>query len=234
MYLAHVAVVTLFKVTIAAVLSVTHPLTYTVHPGDSLTAISVRECNTAADWPGLYAANRRRIGRDPNLILVGWTLSISCTDPPGAAVAASTGAAPRTTHRAAVRTSGGKIWGISYGYPNLCGDGDGDGWDVNCQTRATSSAGDHATRSYQPAAGGTYHGSSSMQQCIIARESGGNSQVMNGSGHYGLYQFSSSTWAAHGGNPADFGHASIAEQNQVYYATVAANGYSDWAPYDGC
>lgn len=82
--------------------------------------------------------------------------------------------------------------------------------------------------------GGTYHGSGSMQQCIISRESGGNSQVMNSSAHYGLYQFSASTWAAHGGNPGDFGHASVGEQNQVYYATVAADGYSDWAPYDGC
>lgn len=80
----------------------------------------------------------------------------------------------------------------------------------------------------------TYHGSGSMQQCIIARESGGNSQVMNSTSHYGLYQFSASTWAAHGGNPADFGHASVAEQNQVYYNTVAADGYSDWSPYDGC
>jgi hypothetical protein len=83
-------------------------------------------------------------------------------------------------------------------------------------------------------ASSSYHGSGSMQQCIISRESGGSSQVMNASGHYGLYQFSASTWAAHGGSPADFGNASVAEQNQVYYSTVASDGYSDWAPYDGC
>jgi nucleoid-associated protein YgaU len=84
----------------------------------------------------------------------------------------------------------------------------------------------------QPAA--TYSGSGSMQSCIIAAESGGNSQIVNASGHYGLYQFSYATWVAHGGNGADFGHASVAEQNQVYASTVAADGYSDWAPYDGC
>ena len=56
----------------------------------------------------------------------------------------------------------------------------------------------------------------SFQQCVISRESGGSSQVMNSSGHYGLYQFSAETWAAYGGNPADFGHASVAEQNQVF------------------
>jgi hypothetical protein len=73
-----------------------------------------------------------------------------------------------------------------------------------------------------------------MQQCIISRESGGNSQIWNASGHYGLYQFSYSTWVGSGGAPATFGHASVAQQNQVFYNAVAVRGYSDWAPYDGC
>ncbi|MGH3261012.1 MAG: transglycosylase family protein, partial [Trebonia sp.] len=73
-----------------------------------------------------------------------------------------------------------------------------------------------------------------FQACVIARESGGNPQVMNASGHYGLYQFSAGTWAAYGGNPADFGHASVAEQNQVFANAIAAGGESNWAPYDGC
>jgi hypothetical protein len=77
-------------------------------------------------------------------------------------------------------------------------------------------------------------GMSGFQACVIRAESGGNSQVMNSSGHYGLYQFSSSTWAAHGGNPADFGHAGAAEQTQVFWNTVHADGTSDWSPYDGC
>jgi LysM repeat protein len=81
----------------------------------------------------------------------------------------------------------------------------------------------------------TYSGSSgSFQACVIAAESGGNPQVMNSSGHYGLYQFSASTWAEYGGNPADFGHASVAEQNQVFDNAIAAGGESNWAPYDGC
>jgi LysM repeat protein len=80
----------------------------------------------------------------------------------------------------------------------------------------------------------TYTGSSSFQECVIAAESGGNSQVMNSSGHYGLYQFSASTWAAYGGNPADFGNASVAEQNQVFDNAIAAGGQSNWSAYDGC
>jgi LysM repeat protein len=79
-----------------------------------------------------------------------------------------------------------------------------------------------------------YTGDSSFQACVIARESGGRSQVMNSSGHYGLYQFSSSTWAEYGGDPADFGHASVTEQNRVFDNAIAAGGQYNWSPYDGC
>jgi LysM repeat protein len=82
-------------------------------------------------------------------------------------------------------------------------------------------------------AAGTYPGGA-FGACVVARESGGNAQIMNASGHYGLYQFSAATWAAYGGNPADFGHASVAEQNQVFANALAAGGQSNWAPYDGC
>lgn len=90
-----------------------------------------------------------------------------------------------------------------------------------------------AARSAAPSTA-RYTGSGSMQACIISRESGGNPNVFNASGHYGLYQFSYSTWVGSGGNGADFGHASVAEQNQVFANAVAARGNSDWAPYDGC
>jgi len=76
--------------------------------------------------------------------------------------------------------------------------------------------------------------SSSYEACVIARESGGNSQVMNSSGHYGLYQFSASTWAAYGGSASDFGHASAAEQHRVFSNAMAQGGQSNWSPYDGC
>jgi hypothetical protein len=88
---------------------------------------------------------------------------------------------------------------------------------------------------YAPAeTASTYSGGGGFASCVIARESGGNSQVMNSSGHYGLYQFSSSTWAEYGGNPADFGDASVAEQNQVFDNAIAAGGQSNWSAYDGC
>jgi len=87
----------------------------------------------------------------------------------------------------------------------------------------------------QATASGSYSGASgSYAACVIARESGGNSQVMNSSGHYGLYQFSQSTWVAYGGSAADFGHASVAEQNRVFNSAIAQGGQSNWSPYDGC
>lgn len=76
---------------------------------------------------------------------------------------------------------------------------------------------------------------SGFEQCVITRESGGQSQVMNSTEHYGLFQFSASTWAAYGGNPADFGHASVAEQERVYENVVAAGAtYGTWSEWDGC
>lgn len=74
----------------------------------------------------------------------------------------------------------------------------------------------------------------SFQACVIQRESGGDSQVMNASGHYGLYQFDYGTWVSGGGAPGDFGHASVAEQNRVFASVYAARGTQPWAPSDGC
>ena len=99
-----------------------------------------------------------------------------------------------------------------------------------------------AAAAYAPAqatapAAGSYSGGTpggSFGQCVISRESGGNAQVMNSSGHYGLYQFSESTWVAYGGSAADFGHASVAEQNRVFANALARGGQSNWSPYDGC
>jgi hypothetical protein len=100
------------------------------------------------------------------------------------------------------------------------------------QAASTSQASAAVAQPAQSAS--TYSGSGSFQECVISSESGGNSQVMNSSGHYGLYQFSSSTWAEYGGNPADFGDASVAEQNQVFDNAIAAGGQSNWSAYDGC
>jgi LysM repeat protein len=70
--------------------------------------------------------------------------------------------------------------------------------------------------------------------CVVERESGGDPNIWNASGHYGLYQFSYSTWVAYGGSASEFGHASVGEQEQVFMNALARGGEDNWAPYDGC
>ena len=49
--------------------------TYTVRPGDTLSAIARHEYGKAADWPALWWANRHQVP-DPSLITVGQRLRL--------------------------------------------------------------------------------------------------------------------------------------------------------------
>lgn len=63
---------------------VTHRVTVspfeTVAPGDTLSKISVRRCGTAADWSGIFYANKSLLA-NPDSIEPGQVLRVSCTDP---------------------------------------------------------------------------------------------------------------------------------------------------------
>lgn len=102
---------------------------------------------------------------------------------------------------------------------------------LRCSTRGGVTAVTTAVTVSSRVDPGSYSG---FQECVIERESGGNPDIWNASGHWGLYQFSYSTWVAHGGPPGEFGTASVAEQNRIFWNTVAEDGTSDWAPYDHC
>jgi LysM repeat protein len=195
----------------AAKKTAAHPAKYTVKSGDSLSAIAKRVYHNPAYWPVLYWANHSQI-KYANVIEVGQKLTVP-------AKPAKVPAAPSVLGPAApapVQTTSAPV---SYGTS-------APAYSAPAYSAPAYSAPSQAAT--------TYTGGGSFQSCVIARESGGNSQVMNSSGHYGLYQFSSGTWAAYGGNPADFGNASVSEQNQVFNNAVAAGGQSNWAPYDGC
>jgi LysM repeat protein len=183
------------------------PATYTVKSGDSLSAIAQRVYHNQAYWPVLFWANHSQI-HYANIIQVGQKLTVPAKPAKIPAAPSVLGpAAPAPVHTTVTTSESAPVYSAPAHY----------------------SAPVHSS-----APASTYSGSSSFQSCVIARESGGNSQVMNSSGHYGLYQFSASTWAAYGGNPASFGNASVAEQNQVFNNAIAAGGQSNWAPYDGC
>lgn len=134
----------------------------------------------------------------------------------------------------AVADSGGKTWGVTYGYPNYCGDGDGDGWDVDCSTRHQASNPAAPARVVSAGSSSVAAAPGSFQACVIARESGGNPRAVNASsGAGGLYQFLPSTWAGLGysGLPEN---ASVATQTQAFNKLYAQAGTQPWSPSDHC
>jgi LysM repeat protein len=187
------------------------PTWYTVRSGDTLSSIAKREYHNSSAWPVLYWRNHAQV-RWANVITAGQKLRIPRE--PAHIPAAPKQLAPAPAHTAT-------HYQPRHARPATT--------TTEEPTQSTSSAPSTSTSSWS----GSYPGGS-FGACVVARESGGNSQVMNSTGHYGLYQFSASTWAAYGGNPADFGHASVAEQNQVFANALAQGGQSNWSPYDGC
>ena len=181
------------------------PARYTIRSGDSLSSIAAKVYHKQNAWPVLYWANRDKV-HWANVVSAGQVLKVPVLP---AKIPAAPGQLGPAAAPAAAMASG------------------------PVQATAAVSGGTYSGGS----AGGTYSGGSaggSFGACVIARESGGNSQVMNSSGHYGLYQFSASTWQAYGGSAASFGTASVAQQNQVFSNAVARGGQSNWSPYDGC
>ena len=183
------------------------PSWYTVKAGDSLSVIAERSYHNQNAWPVLYWANRSRI-HWANVIEPGQVLRIPVQPARIPAPPALLGPGPAPAAETAAPEAA----------PQAAPEA--------APAAATAQGGADVSSAATP--GGSF------AQCVIARESGGQSQVMNSSGHYGLYQFSASTWAAYGGSPADFGNASVGEQNQVFDNAIAAGGQSNWSAYDGC
>jgi nucleoid-associated protein YgaU len=188
---------------------------YKVRQGDTLSSIARHVYGHASRWPALWYTNRKKV-HNPNALDAGVTLQLSAWHPRKSWI----------LHKA--------LNHIPKPPPPPAPA------PVQAAAPAAATAASDAQPAADPAPAAapaenvSTAGMGSFQSCVINAESGGNSQVMNSTGHYGLYQFSAQTWAAHGGNPADFGHASVAEQNQVFASTYAQDGTSDWAPYDGC
>jgi LysM repeat protein len=198
---------------VAHLAKVSLPTRYTVKSGDSLATIAQRFYHNPDAWPVLYWANHSQI-KWANEIQTGQVLKVPAKPAkiPNAPAQLGPPVAP-----APVQTSTAPVQSAP-------------AQSAPVQSAPVQSAAPVA----QSAPAASYSGSGSFQSCVIARESGGNSQVMNSSGHYGLYQFSAGTWAAYGGSPGSFGNASVGEQNQVFNNAIAAGGQSNWSAYDGC
>ena len=200
--------------TLAAVKRAAHaaapakPASYTVRSGDSLSSIAGKVYHKQNAWTVLYWANHNKI-RWANLVGEGQVLKVPAL--PAKIPAAPSQLAPAPPPAPAPAPASAS---------------------ASAPVAASAAAPAQATSSVSSGYSGG--ASSGFEACVIARESGGNSQVMNSSGHYGLYQFSQSTWVAYGGSAAAFGHASAAEQHQVFSNAVAQGGQSNWSAYDGC
>jgi LysM repeat protein len=79
--------------------------TYTVRPGDTLSAIAQRFYGNSADWPWLYHVNRSKVS-NPNEIYVGEKLQIPY-DPPAHAASY----APKHAKAATLSSSASKLTG---------------------------------------------------------------------------------------------------------------------------
>jgi hypothetical protein len=199
----------------------------TVHSGDSLSAISARVCHgNASDWTGIYHVNRKVIGNDPNLIYPGQFLVIpKCThaDPPGYTPAG------RPLHVS------GKIWGITYGYPNYCGDGDKDGWDEACGHSHASSLPVASSAAYSGSGVYSYSGLENLwvsaggpswaeaaAATIAECESGGRVYAYNPSGATGLWQILGQVVGGNLWNPY------VNALNAVSKFTASGDTFAQW------
>jgi LysM repeat protein len=181
------------------------PVSYKVRSGDTLSAIAGRFYHNPAAWPVIYNGNRKQI-RWANVITPGEELRIPAK--PGHIPAAPKRLAPRST---------------SYAPRHAAATTDVQSAPVHSAPAQTDAY----------TGGGGWPGGS-FGACVVERESGGDPNIWNASGHYGLYQFSYSTWVGYGGSASEFGHASVGEQEQVFMTALSEGGQDNWAPYDGC
>jgi LysM repeat protein len=195
---------TVLRLTEAPVQQAPAAQSYRVRRGDSLTSVAARRLGSAAAWEGLYAANLATVGRNPDDLKVGTVLRLTQA-PLTATVLAGIHAATAPAPAPAEHSP----WKDS-------------GWHPAPAAQADASY-----------SGGGWPGGA-FGACVVERESGGNPDIWNASAHYGLYQFSYSTWVEYGGDPALFGHASVAYQEQIFMNAMNRDGEDNWAPYDGC
>lgn len=178
---------------------------YTVRPGDTLSDIARREYGSAADWPALWWVNRHAV-RNPQVITAGQRLQLSAWHPRRAWLDRAAKAATPGPAPAPAPVPAAS---------------------APAPAPAPSAAPAAAPAASYSAAAGSY------QQCVIARESGGDPSAVNASsGAGGLYGFLPSTWQSLGysGLPEN---ASVSEQNAAFQRLYAQDGSSPWSS-DGC
>ena len=207
------AVAGLAKSLIAATVSL-HPAAaphapgYTVQPGDTLSAIAARSYGSAADWPAVWWANRRRVP-DPDLIIAGQRLALpDRAQVPAwlARAALAVTAAPATPAPATPAV------------PAVPADPADPAGPASAPAVAPAQA-----ASPGPAGGVNW-------SAIAACESGGNWSTNTGNGFYGGLQFTEQTWLGYGGGryASSASLATEAQQIAVAQKVLAGQGIGAW------
>ena len=179
------------------------PASYTVHQGDTLSAIAAHSYGNSADWPAVWWVNRHQV-HNPNVLLVGQRLRLPASGHVTAAMAraaqAAMPASPPPSPSPASTTS------VSYSQPDQ------------------SSAAPVSTPAPASSAGGA------DWNAIAACESGGNWSINTGNGFYGGLQFTQQTWLGYGGGQyaSSANLATPSEQIAVAQRVLAGQGIGAW------
>jgi LysM repeat protein len=177
------------------------PASYTVHQGDTLSAIAAHNYGNSADWPAVWWANRYQV-RNPNVLLVGQRLRL----PTSGHVTAAITRAAQAAIPAAPSPSPASTAPVSYSQP-----------DPSAATPVSTPA---------PASSGA----GADWNAIAACESGGNWSINTGNGFYGGLQFTQQTWLGYGGGQyaPSANLATPSQQIAVAQQVLAGQGIGAW------
>ena len=179
------------------------PASYTVHQGDTLSAIAARNYGNSADWPAVWWVNRHQV-RNPNVLLVGERLRLPASGHVTAAMArAAQAAIPDPPPPSPASTTP-----VSYSQPD-----------------PSTAAPVYSSSSAPASSGGGVN-----WNAIAACESGGNWSISTGNGFYGGLQFTQQTWLGYGGGQyaASANLATPSEQIAVAQRVLAGQGIGAW------
>ena len=201
---------TVAKVLMAVTISL-HPAahhgtaSYTVHQGDTLSAIAAHKYGNSADWPAVWWANRHQVS-NPNMVLVGQRLVL----PASGHVTARMASAAQAAIPAPPAPDPAPTTSVSY------------------SQQAPSTAA--PVYNSAPAPAPVSSSSGVNWNAIAACESGGNWSISTGNGFYGGLQFTEQTWLGNGGGQyaSSANLASPSQQIAVAQRVLATQGIGAW------
>ena len=187
------------------------PASYTVHQGDTLSAIAAHNYGNSADWPAVWWVNRHQVS-NPNMLLVGQRLVL----PASGHVTAAMASAAQAAIPAPPPADPAPTTQVSYSQQ-----------DPSTAAPVYTSAPAPAPA---PAAAPVSSSSGVNWNAIAACESGGNWSISTGNGFYGGLQFTQQTWLGYGGGQyaSSANLATPSQQIAVANRVLAGQGIGAW------